>query len=751
MKAYFFNFKTLIKNPLEDGELLLSATESLLKEGVIEKVGMILREGSDFNLIVENNAYEKYVRKVLEREFSVEDRQKINVIFVPVIYNKKMLIQKSIYANKNATEFYVFDNNFEDCQKILNLECYLKLIGKELHVYEVNTVNPYFIAQIREVFIDPQVKLYRAICVHLYDAVSTGNLEKLENLVKQFSLTSFNSLSLEENEDINLLVTALRHNHIRIAEFLVGKGVNIDNIFIQDCINVSDPNEKVLQFLIRNGIDIDQIDERDADNTQTLLHRASRDGNIKLAEVLLNNGADIDKRDGYEGCAPLHFAVEGGSFEVVSYLVGRGANVDIVDDDDKTPSDLVRCVIQQKCDLRPETASESEIEMNSQIIFQNLELRKYLQRWSRFNKLVEASKSPNKEKIKHQYKISCNQVISEWRSKKESYLKVDSELEQSFIQLLGGENNARNRRPIPLLMPSKMNKSPTAKIQSISSFLWHQAVKNGDIIRIKSFLDDGMNIDEPDEQGCTALHLAIEGGNFELVKYLVDRGANLDVENFQGKTPCDLVSATVYSASLEEASESDLQIIAQDLELIKYLKKWSRLNKLIAESENPDKERIKQQYQVNYNQLSAQWEAEKQLHFNRDSELELFVELLKKDNEKKNPTSSVLVQPNPVVTTTMVSFSGTGYPPVLSQNFDSVPTFSIVPQQPYAGEFMENAEGYYYSPVLSQQSFDSVPTFSTVPQQSYVSNDNPRDVTNNSNIDLSSNSLTGTKFNNSRF
>eukprot|EP00026_Physarum_polycephalum_P004566 Phypoly_transcript_04588.p1 GENE.Phypoly_transcript_04588~~Phypoly_transcript_04588.p1 ORF type:complete len:601 (+),score=91.42 Phypoly_transcript_04588:309-2111(+) len=60
----------------------------------------------------------------------------------------------------------------------------------------------------------------------------------------------------------------------------------------------------------------------------------------------------------------------------------------------------------------------------------------------------------------------------------------------------------------------------------------------GDLIKLKLLVEEEkFNVNDPDYDGRTPLHLAAEEGHLETVKYLVQRGANINVEDRWGTVP----------------------------------------------------------------------------------------------------------------------------------------------------------------------------------------------------------------------
>jgi len=59
-------------------------------------------------------------------------------------------------------------------------------------------------------------------------------------------------------------------------------------------------------------------------------------GNIKLTELLINNGADLNSTNKY-GRTPLYIASFEGYEKIVKLLISKGIDINIIDDDGWTP------------------------------------------------------------------------------------------------------------------------------------------------------------------------------------------------------------------------------------------------------------------------------------------------------------------------------------------------------------------------------------------------------------------------------
>jgi ankyrin repeat protein len=69
-----------------------------------------------------------------------------------------------------------------------------------------------------------------------------------------------------------------------------------------------------------------------------------------------------------------------------------------------------------------------------------------------------------------------------------------------------------------------------------------EAVKDGDTISVKVFLDKGVDVNAEDKDGMTALMWAVVNDQTEIAKLLIDAGADIYVKNHQGNTASTLAA-----------------------------------------------------------------------------------------------------------------------------------------------------------------------------------------------------------------
>jgi ankyrin repeat protein len=72
------------------------------------------------------------------------------------------------------------------------------------------------------------------------------------------------------------------------------------------------------------------------------------------------------------------------------------------------------------------------------------------------------------------------------------------------------------------------------------------AASDGDLLQVKQFIQNGVDINSQDDAGYSPLHAAVSYGHGELIKYLLDNGANVKLPDQDGDLPihcCETIPA----------------------------------------------------------------------------------------------------------------------------------------------------------------------------------------------------------------
>lgn len=85
---------------------------------------------------------------------------------------------------------------------------------------------------------------------------------------------------------------------------------------------------------------------------------------------------------------------------------------------------------------------------------------------------------------------------------------------------------------------------------------------------VKTFLDNGVNVDFKDTLEKTSLHNAAELGNEDLVHLFLERGANINAKDFSDRTPLILAATEVHLNIVQILLEKGATIDSEDRDMV---------------------------------------------------------------------------------------------------------------------------------------------------------------------------------------
>eukprot|EP01116_Phalansterium_solitarium_P017887 TRINITY_DN453_c0_g1_i1.p1 TRINITY_DN453_c0_g1~~TRINITY_DN453_c0_g1_i1.p1 ORF type:complete len:573 (-),score=95.92 TRINITY_DN453_c0_g1_i1:133-1851(-) len=203
----------------------------------------------------------------------------------------------------------------------------------------------------------------------IYQAVIHGDL----NAVKAFIEKERVDVNAPQDDGATPLHWACYNGHFAVAEYLVGKGAQIDarnlgeghtplmwaaingdlritNLLVEHGASVHDVDNRgynalhhaiqydqclVAHYVVSKGV---HIDSRDNDGHTALMWAAYMDHTDAIRYVL-SQGGEINVRDN-TGCNALHWAVVKGNMRAVNELLRRGAEADVADNSGEKAIDM---------------------------------------------------------------------------------------------------------------------------------------------------------------------------------------------------------------------------------------------------------------------------------------------------------------------------------------------------------------------------------------------------------------------------
>lgn len=148
-------------------------------------------------------------------------------------------------------------------------------------------------------------------------AAEIGNKEIVELLL------DFGA-SIDQPSYYTALCAASMQNHYEIAELLLNRGAKAD-INLATYYAVCDNYQKIVVLLLDHGADPNYFYE-EMDLNDTCLIKALANGNLEIARILLERGANVNAKD-INGQTALHAALWRGQNEAAKWAIKNGANV----------------------------------------------------------------------------------------------------------------------------------------------------------------------------------------------------------------------------------------------------------------------------------------------------------------------------------------------------------------------------------------------------------------------------------------
>ncbi|KAI9254646.1 ankyrin repeat-containing domain protein [Sporodiniella umbellata] len=117
--------------------------------------------------------------------------------------------------------------------------------------------------------------------------------------------------------------------------------------------------------------------------------------------------------------------------------------------------------------------------------------------------------------------------------------------------------------------------------------LW-VAAGDGQLERVKELVEEGIDVNSPDQFGYTAMHAAVSYNQLEVVKYLIEKGADVNIEDLEKDTPLFVTETVEMARTLldqgadpEHVNEEGLTAAATAL-----LEGWTEVAELLASITN---------------------------------------------------------------------------------------------------------------------------------------------------------------------
>ncbi|XP_055953567.1 uncharacterized protein LOC129989212 [Argiope bruennichi] len=318
-----------------------------------------------------------------------------------------------------------------------------------------------------------------------------------------------NDISVEEYESIEM---AVRSGYKDILDILLK---NCKRDFITN----------LCKFRLQNGF--------------SLLHLATVNGHLSVVETLLKFRIDIDATVPENGMTSLHLAIKYDHTEIVEMLVRKKANVNIQSEDGHTPLHLasadgsIRMIeillnVGAKLSIRNKS-NQLPVELaaaNGHLIAVKILLE--TQEENLNNLLHIAAKNGNLEIAKYLIGKNCD-----------LHFRDSMHLKPIHVAVQHGHLDI-----VKLFLKSDESLKDNT--------LLHLAVSRSNLDLVKFLIDEKVDLNAPDENGNTSVHLAAIHGNKNILEILLHNGAYYDSLNNLNRQAEDLAQGGHIKKALQK-------------------------------------------------------------------------------------------------------------------------------------------------------------------------------------------------------
>lgn len=245
----------------------------------------------------------------------------------------------------------------------------------------------------------------------------------------------------------------------------------------------------------------------------TVLHCAIFVNNFELVKYLINRGADLHTNNGKDGLTVLHLAVEKESVEMVDYFLDK-VNVNA-------------------------TAANGETALSLAIKKNNLDLVKQLTRAGA--QVDERAEKATKERVAP--------AIRE-------YLSEVQDLNRRFVEAVKNQHLSEIQN---LLKQFAQVNSRTPE----GDAPLHVAVRSGNTEMCKKLITVGANLEAKDKDGNSPLHLAVKHKQEAIVSLLLSHGVSAHTPNQAGKTAFNLALSSGNDEMCKNLLKANADLRAQ--------------------------------------------------------------------------------------------------------------------------------------------------------------------------------------------
>ncbi|MEJ2705466.1 MAG: ankyrin repeat domain-containing protein, partial [Sedimentisphaerales bacterium] len=268
------------------------------------------------------------------------------------------------------------------------------------------------------------------------------------------------------------------------------------------------------------------------------LHAASYMGDLAKVKSFIDKGSDVNEKKGMIQITPLHSAAAGGRTEVAEFLISKGADVNAKNRSGQTPLHMAASnghldVVKQLLDNNADVTIKDN---RGRTAYDWAKLRGHTEIVELLQTAAELDAIPPKESNESRATIDAHQPTYRLFNAVKA-----GDIEKVRASIADGADinakDATGRMPVHYAIRNK-NKDIIESL--LGSAVRPDSYEGRELAKVKTLLSQGMEVNAHPEAGNTLLHYAAQTGYVYVAAYLIVHGADVDVENDAGDTPLDI-------------------------------------------------------------------------------------------------------------------------------------------------------------------------------------------------------------------
>jgi uncharacterized protein len=434
----------------------------------------------------------------------------------------------------------------------------------------------------------------------LVDAVKNQDAEAVRTLLKQHV-----DVNAPEADGTTALHWAAHWGDLETVDALLGEGANATALNRYGATPLSEAvhigSGALIEKLLKAGADPNTFTTAQA---ETVLMKASREGNLEAVKVLLAHEADVNAKENFRGQTALMWAAAEGHADIVSLLATHGAelNVRSYDRDTSLPKmaagtpaapiarggltallfaarqgeiEAVKALLDAKADINA-LDSDGNNALTLAILNTHYDLTELLidrgadvniaaknGRTALYSAVemhdVDWSPRPAHKEVDKATSMDVIHALLDHKANVNAQLTAPAPIEK-HAQDMGDKTMGAGTTPFTraarsadvelmhLLLdkgadPKLVGKDNQTALMVAAGVAWNDHIKGSEteaLEAVKLCVSLGLDLNAATDKGETALHGAAHRGADSITKYLVEKGANVNAHNKRGFTPLDL-------------------------------------------------------------------------------------------------------------------------------------------------------------------------------------------------------------------